>query len=325
MFGVSRFNSARRISRSGAIILGGMIDGGQTASIQKFYFSVESAATIGTHTSPLYSAWGATYVGSYGYTLAGYGWLGGDDNYAVQDDARVSYATNSMSALGSPYGPVTKVNDSHASDVGSKSLSFSGYDRSIPGWSASGKKWLFSTESSASISTTMSSPRVGTFVMSNSSTAMYIYGGSLWPNYYCDTNIVDKISYATESRSSFYMTNSKQKDTSGLAFSNSGTAGYAAGGFDGNCSNQATGTDKTEKLNFVNDTHSVLSSSSLVYPAGQYPNNISVASVAGYSAGARGSVVVQKLNFTNDTPSTLSGTMGNAGSWGGIMVDSLGN
>jgi hypothetical protein len=325
MFGVSLFNSSRRISRSGAILFGGMADPGtQTAAIQKFYFSVETGAVIGTHTSPLYGAWGATHVGNAGYTLAGYGY-DGNNSYAVQDDAKVVYATNTITTLGAPYGSLTKVNDSAGSDSGTKSLSFSGYDVATSGWSTSGKRWVFSTESAQTSSATMSSARANTFTMSNSSNKLYIHGGNQPSIWYCDTNIVDRVVYSTETRSSFYISSSKAKDTAGSAYSNNNVAGYSMSGLDGDCSNGSSGVATTEKLTYATETTAVSNMGALSFATYSYPNYFSNAGVAGYRAGARDSTLTQKLDFATDTFFQIPGTMGANAAWGGNMVDSLGN
>lgn len=323
MLGVARFSVNKRISRTGALLAGGMTDGApyQVATIQKFYFSVEAISQISTTLpSAAYSAWGATKVGSAGYKLCGYGY-DGTTTYATGGDSKIDYATNTLTNLGSLYGSATKVNHAQGSDNGTKSIAVSGYDLAISGWSGAGKKFIFATDSAASTSASISSGRGGTFSMSNTSNALYVAGGTT-TSWYCDTNQTDKISYSTETTSYIYMPGSKTEDQSGSGISNSGVKGYAMAGFDGDCTNGANGVGSSYNVTYANDTYTT--STTHIWGS-NYPGTASNQGVGGYVLGGRGATAIQRMAFSNDTISTLSASLATAVGWPIVMADSLGN
>lgn len=323
MLGVSRFSAGKRVSRVGSLIIGGMTNGSpyQSDAIQKFYFAVEGLSQLTSVMPTLrYASWGGTKVGSAGYSLCSYGY-DGNTSYAAGSDTKIAYATNALTNLGSLYGSTTKVNHAQGSDNGTKSLAFSGYDVAISGWSGSGKKFIFASESAASTSSSISSGRSGTFAMSNTSVALYVAGGTT-TSWYCDTNQTDKVSYSTETTSYLYMPGSKMTDMTGSAVSNSGTKGYAMTGFDGNCSNGANGVSGSYVLAYSNDTYSSIAAG--IYGS-DYPGSTSNQGVAGYTMGSRSGTNIQKMSFSNDTVSTISATMVTMVGRPNCLADSLGN
>lgn len=144
---------------------------------------------------------------------------------------------------------------------------------------------------------------------SNHGTAGYITSGSSETNSFLTTSY--KLGYSAET----YSTISDTINT-GVAYagglSNSGTAGYIAGGMR-NVSYQ--NTSRVDKISYSNDTRS---STGMSVPGGslggtrQFANSIQNKGSAGYyAAGYNGSSqnTFLKVDFSNDTMSTLGATL----------------
>jgi hypothetical protein len=328
MFGVAiaATSSAKRLSRSGAILIGGMTNAGQSNTAQKFYFSPEVAAAMTPNISVpmIYSGWGATNPGSAGYALAGYGY-DGNNSYSVQNDTKVNYATNTFSSLGSLVGNLSKSNPAQGSNAGVAGYAYGGYDATSAASTTAGKKISFATETVSNPGGSLSLARFGYFEMTNNGVCLYAAGGTNGTgptSWYCTVNTVDKIDFATETRSNLYMPDARTEDQSGMSFSNSGVKGYVTGGFKGDCVNGANGVSGSYILSFTTNTFSNVASPSLW--GADYGNAVSLKSVAGYFLGGRSSASISKVSFSTDTLSGL-GSMLNAVGWAPKLVDSQGN
>ena len=265
MFGVATASaaSAKRLSRSGAILLGGMTNSGQSNSAQKFYFAPEVAGSLSPNISipMMYSGWGATNPGTAGYSLAGFSYDGTTAS-STQNDIKVAYATNTFSSLGALVGNVSKSNPAQGSNGTVAGYAFGGNDASS-GSTTAGKKIAFATETISNPASSLSTSRYGYFEMTNSSVGLYVAGGTNGTgpsSWYCSISTVDKIAFATDTRSNLYMPDARAEDQSGLSFSNSGVKGYVTGGFRGNCVDGASGVSGSYTLNCATDTFSNVSS-----------------------------------------------------------------
>ena len=118
-------------------------------------------------------------------------------------------------------------------------------------------------------------------------------------------NGIDKLTYVDESRLTLSVTlSSLRRD--GAGFANSGTAGYAAGGFDGVL------LSSINKIIFANDSRSILSATmtSAVFGSTSFSNH----GTAGYiAAGVNGGykTTIDKITYSNDAKSTSSATVTN--------------
>ena len=168
------------------------------------------------------------------------------------------------------------------------------------------------TKSTLSATLTNSSTMAGAFA--NSNVAGYYAGGynaGLNTNY----STIDKITFPADSKSTLVATlTAAQRGVVG--FSNSGTAGYAAGG-------DGPNTNRIDKITFSNDSKSTLVAT-LTDPQ-RAGSGFADKGVAGYYCGGRNNGDtfldrIDKITFSSDTKSTLGAVLSrakqNAGSGG---------
>jgi hypothetical protein len=208
--------------------------------------------------------------------------------------------------------------------------------RSVPGrggyWAAYyGQVWklLYSTET-ASIVTALTVDAANSMynatASSNKDVAGYMYGGGTW-----NTGVTATIyrwSFVNDSTRTLATTLSSSRVACG-SVSNSGTAGYVAGG--------ATSTGSgagiysvIDKLAYATESRSSLSSS--LSPSRSYVTGVSSSGVAGYFMGgalignpqssADCSAAISKLSYATDTVSTLGGALSISGYWASAVSNS---
>ncbi|MBT4394263.1 MAG: hypothetical protein HOD33_03700 [Acidiferrobacteraceae bacterium] len=158
-------------------------------------------------------------------------------------------------------------------------------------------KFAFSNDARSTLSTGLSMARYGGYGMSNSGTAGY-YAGGREVGGAGNVTTVDKFAFSNDSRSTLSASLPAGRYY-GASMSNSGTAGYCAGGHDGNT------LSAIEKYTFSTDTRATLSAG--LSAAAYGTAGISNSGAAGYVGGGAGFLTtVDKLAFSNDSRTTLS-------------------
>jgi len=164
-------------------------------------------------------------------------------------------------------------------------------------------RFLFADDSRTTLGTGLTNQVRGTAGMSNAGVAGYFAGGdkSGAPDVFYTT--VDKFAFANDARSTL-STGLSAATTVLTGMSNSGTAGYTAGGYDGDA---AAFTTTVDKFAFADDGRTTLGTG--LSAATGYLTGMSNSGTAGYTCGgstASGRVTtVDKFAFADDARSTL--------------------
>jgi hypothetical protein len=146
---------------------------------------------------------------------------------------------------------------------------------------------------------------------SNSGTAGYWAGGSTGtPAYNVYSSTISKVTFSNDSMTTLSATLNGQK-TVAASFSNSGTAGYYAGGYAGG------GTVEADKVAYSGDTRSTIASY-LAASRGERPAGFANSGTAAYIAGGynynspSANSTIYKFSLPGDSRSTLAATLTNA-------------
>lgn len=316
MFGVSLAAavSSKKVSRDGSLMVGGRTYG---TRIQKFYFVTESMLVLPQTLSQ--QRYGRSALANITTQL---GYFGQGYNLAtdtlLSSITKINLLTNTEMAFSASFATAGRISNSRASNNNVAGYVAGGYSG---GYSASMDKFSFTSESASSMSATLSQARAHIASINNDAVAMYSAGGETYGNPYTTPySNIDKLSYSTETRSTFYLPLALTEAQNGL--SNSGTAGYVAGGFYQYSQTQMNGTGNYYKWPFSTDTISTTTSNS--YFNGGYPNQFSRYTVAGYIVGSMDYSTIKKISFANDTISDI-GVMPQKDDFVGPLTSSIGN
>ena len=150
--------------------------------------------------------------------------------------------------------------------------------------------------------------------VSNSGVAGYVWGGKHNESGWTFNTTIEKLTYSADTVSTITATLSEDEraQVNPSSFSNVGTAGYLAGGYDSG-SNRL---DSISKLIYSSEAESTISAvmSRARYETAAFSNSGS----AGYMAGGYGTAygsnqglmqLINKLTYSNENPSTLSATL----------------
>lgn len=316
MFGVSLAAavSSKKISRDGSLMVGGRAYG---TRMQKFYFVTESIAVLPqTLSQQRYGRSALTNVTTQlGYFGQGYE-LATDT--LLTSITKINLLTNTQMSFSASFVNSGRISGSRASNNNVAGYTAGGY---AGGYSASMDKFSFPSESASSMSATLSQARAHVASINNNAVAMYTAGGETYGNPYTNPYAnIDKLAYSTETRSTFYLPLAVTEAQNGL--SNSGTAGYVAGGFYQTSPTSMQATGNYWKWPFSTDTISTTTSN--YYYNGGYPNQFSRYAVAGYIVGGMDYATIKKINFANDTISEI-GNMPQKDDFVGPLTSSIGN
>jgi hypothetical protein len=168
-------------------------------------------------------------------------------------------------------------------------------------------RFLFADDSRTTLSTGLSQGvRIGAGI-GNAGVAGYMCGGNTSGAPDVRWDHIDKFLFIDDTRSTLDDTLSSTVD--GCAgMSNSGTAGYVAGGYDGDA---ASYTSRVDKILFSSDSKSTISAT-LATATGSVPAGLSNSGTAGYIGGGHdgsGTDVIDKLTFSGETIATLSAVL----------------
>ena len=188
-------------------------------------------------------------------------------------------------------------------------------------------KWAFSDDSRTTLSTGLANARYDTAAFADSGTAGYVaggYGTAVGSNQGIQQS-VEKFAMPGDARSMLSATltmNGSFGNTGPLGLSNSGTAGYTAGGY------AANSIDRIEKWTYSSDGHSVLSAT-----LNHYQRNgcgAADSGTAGYFIGGDTwypSYTIEttdKLTFSGETVAALAGTLNTPSSRGNAFANTAG-
>jgi hypothetical protein len=261
----------------GGFSVGGDVASGTGNSIDKMTFDTETSAVIAA-TLSFTVTWLSALPnsGTAGYTRA-------SSNldkmpYATETNSSISNASSSNNYLAG------------AGNVGVAGYWYGGHAGSD---NAEISKVVFATDTSSTLSATLSSSRRGTSALTNDGTAGYTAGGV------GSSTTIDKLTYSNDSRSTLSATlDEGGNDHSGV--SNKGSAGYHTSG------SNVTNADLIEKLTFSNDTSTAISAtmSSTVTRRGEFEWQAN----AGYITGGYTGIVttIDKLTYSTEAASTIS-------------------
>ena len=252
--------------------------GSSVNSIEKTKFDTETSASISTTLS-----FSATWVGA----LPNSGTAGYVKSGSNMD--KMPYATETNSSTNN-----AQTASNYLAGAGNVGVAGYWYGGNYAGDNAEIQKTVFATDTSTTISATLSSSRRGTSALTNDGTAGYTAGGV------GSSTTIDKLTYSNDSRSTLSATlDEGGNDHSGV--SNKGSAGYHTSG-----SNVST-IDLIEKLTFSNDTSTAISatvSSDSVTRRGEFEWQGN----AGYITGGNPGPVttIDKLTYSTEAASTIS-------------------
>jgi len=313
MFGISLASAvaAKRISRDGSLMVGGRT---YLTRMQKFYFVTETIAILTqTLTQPRYGRAALANI----TTQKGYYGTGYDGSAGLTSISKLDMQTNTQMSFSGSFSLAVRVSNSRASNNGAAGYIAGGYSG---GYVSAIEKLTFSSESTSTISATLSQARAHLTSVNNDGVAMYSAGGETYGNPYTTPYAnIDKMPYSTETRSTFYLPVALT-DTVGL--SNSGTAGYVTGGYYQYSQTQMNGSGNYYKWPFSTDTVSTVTSNQ--YFNGGYPNQFSRYAVAGYIVGGMDYANMKRVSFPTDTLSEI-GNMPQKDDFVGPLTSSIGN
>ena len=204
------------------------------------------------------------------------------------------------------FQPGTKVSDWASGSIVAnpgKGMEYAGYFAGGRGGITTVDRFLFNDDSRTTLGTGLSQNVRTGMCFANAGVAGYYSGGNTSGAPDVRHNFIDKFLFTNDSRSTLSATLSSTVD-GGAGMSNSGTAGYAAGGYDGDATSYTT---RVDKIAFSNDSKSTLGTG-LSLARGAVPGGMSNSGTAGYIHGGHsgsGSAVVDKFAFSNDARSTL--------------------
>jgi hypothetical protein len=311
MLGVARFSVNKRISRDGSLMVGGRT---YQTTMQKFYFATETIVILPqTLSQPRYGRSAlANITSQMGYFGQGYA------TDFLSSITKINLQTNTEMSFSGTFPTLGRTSPSRASNNGVAGYTAGGY---YGGYLASIDKFSFTSESASSMSTTLSQARAHVASINNNAVAMYSAGGETYGNPYTTPySNIDKMPYSNETRSTFYLPLAVTEAQNG--FSNSGTAGYVAGGFYQTSPTSMQGIGNYWKWPFSTDTISTTTSN--LYFNGSYPNQFSNYAVAGYIVGSMNYDTIKKISFVNDTISDI-GAMPQRDDFVGPLTSSIGN
>lgn len=188
-------------------------------------------------------------------------------------------------------------------------------------------RWSFVNDSTRTLATTLSSSRVYCGSSSNSGVAGYVVGGSTSTSAGAGIySVIDKLAYASETRSTLSATLSPAKAyVTGV--SNSGGAGYFMGGaYNTNPQSSSDCSAAISKLSYSTDTMSTLGGALSI--SGYWASAVSNSGVAGYMMSIIAFLgtnynnsptynYCNRISYTTDTVSSVSPyNLGNIDIWG---------
>ena len=233
----------------------------------------------------------------FGYTIAGYDFDLGDKTNVTD---KLNMNTEVVSSTSIDMGTVNYNNA--LANSGTAGYVTGG---SVGGGRTSTDKLAFSNDSRSTIASNLSAAVYQAAGFANSGTAGYVVGGN--SSGASKLSNIHKLTYSNDTFTQNVSYLALVTESIGYAgFANSGTAGYAAGGTDGNFVTSST----IYKVTFSNDSRSNLGAtlSSGARAISGFANSGTAGYFAGHSSSASASSI-QKLTFSNDTMSTLSATM----------------
>jgi hypothetical protein len=283
--------------------------------MEKFYFATETCLVI-PQTLSVSKGYGRGY--SNVATATGYAAAGFDNNGALSAIQKINLVTNTQVSASATTVTAGRSRSGHGSNNGVAGYLMGG---SSGGYISASEKFSFTSETSAS-STAISLARSHIGSMNNNAVALYVGGGETYNSttYTTPYSNVDKLSYSNDSRSTFY---TAQARTDMMGFSNSGTAGYLAGGMWQYSSLQMNGTGNYYKMPYSTDSFTETTSNQ--WYNGMYSNTCSRAGVAAYSLGSADYTSNKKIAFPSDTLTTLASTISGTRSGSTMLTMSIGN
>lgn len=266
--------------------------GGETATVDKFTFPIDTRTTLGTGLSVARFKLAAFANGATaGYVATGVN-NGGGTTLSTVD--KFTFPTDTRSTLAD--GAIPAVEGSSGASNGTVAgFIFGGYSTSAPQTRAN--KWAFPSDTRTTLSNSLQNPRYYLAAASNNGVAAYNAGGGPY------TQRIEKFLYSTDDYSStLTATLSVDRGSSPGSFSNQGVAGYFGGGSTSNAS--------VDKLTYSSETISTLGTGLSV---GRYGIGGCASRIAGYFGGGNSSAtstvystVVDKYAFPADTRTTLA-------------------
>jgi len=274
---------------------------GATTTVLKFNFYSETPSTLSGSLNASYGTTGQgfTYHGTAGYFAGGTG-----GNSTTQQNNKLVFSTETLSALSVMDSAVGRLYGASVSNESVAGYALGG-EASAPTltYYTNAAKFTFSGESWSAVASGGFSQTNAHAGGENGSTAgyhWYGFGGSQLD--------AKKITFSNDSVSTSFAGPSGEAEYAGKSPSNGTTAGYALGGIN------RTGTpllDRCAKLTYSNDSHSVLAttlSSARYTPINMSDYTTNAYSMGGYN-GTSNVTTIQKMPYSTDTMSTLATTL----------------
>jgi hypothetical protein len=292
---------------------GGDSSVGRVATVNKFAFSDDSRTTLATGLSVAsHSLAGMANSGTAGY-FGGGDSSGGNiatiNKFLFLDDSRTTLVTGLSSSC---FRLAAMANSGTAGYFGG------GKTNSVVD---TVDKFTFSNDSRSTLASPLSTQLENLAAYANSGTAGYFVGGNTNTNFGATGRVRTVHKYAFSGDTLSTLENKLAVARENLAaMANSGTAGYAAGGY--SATSGFTKSSSIEKLLFSNDTNSTIGAT---LNQGRYLfSAMANSGTAGYFGGGGDSysATVDKIAFSNDTTSTLGTGLSTARNKLGAMANS---
>lgn len=284
-----------------AYFAGGQGSTGRLTTVDKFSFTDDTRSTLATGLSvQKNSAAGFANSGTAGYVAGGYTTTQSSsiEKFTFDGDLRSSLSATLSQAR-------YNIQGAGMSNSGTAGYVAGGGTGGTPFTSID--KILYSGDTRSTLSSVLSPAKQHQASFSNSGTAGYATGGYSTTLSTSNNNNAQKLSFSTDVISSLGSIMSSRRAQGG-AVSNSGTAGYAAGGYVYGTSESVT--NSITSLTFSNDTSSNLSET--LATATNHISGSAKSGTAGYFGGGFTSNyanTVYKLLFSNNAVSTLGSTL----------------
>lgn len=242
-------------------------------------------------------------------------YAGGGGGVNTTTISKMSFQTETGAALAAVLTATT------ANATGIQNPSVAGYVGNVGAQSNGGgatayNKITFSTDTNASISATASYSQSVSTGLSNATVGGYLCGGYDGTNGYpTNSTVINKIAYSNDTRSTLAAVLGWQNQEVASGSSNSGTAGYVAGG-DSFPLGSPGPSSNISKLTFSSDTvaqSATTISSARGGAAGLNNNTVAGYFAGGYITGGAYQTTVDKLVYSTDTRSTLGTGLSSTG------------
>lgn len=275
------------------------------AVTQKLSFQTDTFSSGPALQAETFDSTGVANAKVAGYIAGGRGFIPDVGTVVYSRIERFSFPSDSRSTLTTSLSQTTDIAASGANaEVAGYFVGGANTTTQPATYLRTANKLLFSNESRTVLASQLDATRYRMGAVSNSGTAAY-FGGGVVDNAFVD-NKINKLTFASDSFSVISATTSLGIESSNMAsLSNSGVAGYYAGG------GQSTEQRVLDKINFSNDTRST--NSTWLAIGRRNSGSASNTGVAGYMVSGLENFnnvsTSQKLNFSNDSRSALSSSV----------------